>query len=488
MQIADFGFRQPAGGLRPKVALGSDSMHIHFYGAARTTTGSMHLLEVNGSKVLLDCGLFQGKRKEAFERHRHLPFDADSADVCVLSHAHIDHSGNLPSLVKNGFRGKIFATPATRDLCEIMLRDSAHIQEKDVEYVNRKRLRQHKNPFEPLYTQEDVPETLARFQPVPYETPTEVAPGVRVTFHDAGHILGSAITVLEISENGNTKRLLFTGDLGRKDMPILKDPVIVQDIEFLITESTYGNRLHPSHEDVKQSLLELCRKVTERRSRLIIPAFSVGRTQQLLYFLHELWSDENLPEIPIYVDSPLSTKATQVYDEHPECYDKEMRELILDNEDPFSLRRVRYTADVKESKKLNSIPGPVIIISASGMCEAGRILHHLKNNIGDERNIVLIVGYQAEHTLGRRLVHHETPIRIFGDEYELKAEVHSIQALSAHADRNELLAYFDRMGPAVERAFVVHGDLDQAQPLADALTGLGAKDVVIPEQGQTEEV
>lgn len=463
-------------------------MRIHFHGAARTTTGSMHLLEVNGTRVLLDCGLLQGKRKESFERNRNLPFDPESVDACVLSHAHIDHSGNLPSLVKKGFRGKIFTTPATRDLCEIMLMDSAYIQEKDVEYVNRKRLKQGKNPFEPLYVKEDAQRALEQFHPVPYETTTEVTPGLRVTWHDAGHILGAALVVLDVSENGNTKRLLFTGDLGRNDMPILRDPVVARDVEFLITESTYGNRVHPPHEDVKRSLLELCRNVIERKSRLIIPAFSVGRTQQVLYFLHELWRDGSLPEMPVFVDSPLSTKATKVYDDHPECYDQEMRELVLDREDPFSPRHVKYTADVEESKALNATHGPVIIISASGMCEAGRILHHLKRSIEDEDNIILIVGYQAEHTLGRRLVHHETPIRIFGEEYKLNAEVHSIQALSAHADRNELLDYFKEMGPAVEQAFVVHGDLDQSEPFAQALTDLGAKHTLIPERGQTVEI
>ncbi len=458
-------------------------MHINFFGAARTTTGSMHLLEVNGKRVLLDCGLYQGKRKEAFEKNRNLPFDPATVDVCLLSHAHIDHSGNLPSLVKRGFRGPIFATPATRDLCEIMLRDSAYLQERDVAYVNKRRKRQRKVLFEPLYGEEDVRQTLEQFQVLPYETPTKVTSGMKVTLRDAGHILGSALTVMDISENGSSKRMFFTGDLGRKSMPFLRDPAVVQDVEYLITECTYGNRLHPSEDDVKQHLLQLCKKVVERRSKLIIPAFSVGRTQQIVYFLHELSVEGRLPEIPIYVDSPLSTRATRIHAEHSECFDKEMLALFKQNDSPFTSKHVKYITKTEESRELNEKEGPVIIISASGMCEGGRILHHLKFSIRDKRNIILIVGYQAEHTLGRRLVKKEGPFRILGDRYALKAEVHSIQALSAHADRNELLEYFAGMGPGVKKAFVVHGDLDQAEPLAEKLAELGAKDVVIPEPG-----
>jgi len=464
-------------------------VRINFLGAARTTTGSMHLLEVGGKRVLLDCGLFQGRRKEAFEKNRNLPFDAESVDVCVLSHAHIDHSGNLPSLVKRGFRGPIICTPPTRDLCEIMLLDSAYLQGRDVHFVNKRRIRQGKNPFEPLYLPQDVTRTLRQFRPVACETPTEVVPGVQMTFYEAGHILGSAVTTLDIRENGLSGRLVFTGDLGRRDMPILKDPRVVHEADWLITESTYGNRLHPSGQDVKASLLELCRRVISRRSRLIIPAFSVGRTQQLLYLLHELWSEDRLEEIPVFVDSPLSTRATRIYDSHPECYDRETLALIRRDEDPFSLGRVRYVADVKESKSLNDMAGPIIIISASGMCEGGRILHHLRRSIENESDIVLIVGYQAQHTLGRRLVHRTSPIRIFGEEHELRCEVHSIQALSAHADRNELLDYFRGMRAArLRRAFVVHGDVDQSLPLAEALQRMGAGQVVVPEMGQVEEV
>jgi len=463
-------------------------MHIQFLGAVRTTTGSMHLVQVNGKRLLLDCGLYQGKRKEAFERNRNLPVDAKSIDAVVLSHAHIDHSGNLPTLVKKGFAGPIYATPATVDLCEIMLKDSAYLQLRDVEYVNRKRARQGKSPFESLYEQEDVDAALRQFKSIPYDTTAEVIPGVKLTFRDAGHILGSATVTLDISENGTTRRLFFTGDLGRKKMPILRNPVVVDNVDYLITESTYGNRLHPPDEDVKQELQQLCNEVAKRKVRMVIPAFSVGRTQQVLYYMHELWRAGRLPDIPVYVDSPLSTKATKIYEDHPECYDSEMRKLFPNDSDPFTFGSVKFTADVEESKQLNHLTGPVIIISASGMCEGGRVLHHLKHTIPHRGHIVLIVGFQAEHTLGRRLIEHAEPIRIYGEEFPLNAEVYSIQALSAHADRNEMIEYFKEMGPQVERAFVVHGDLDQNEPLAQALTELGARNVLIPTVGQIAEM
>ncbi len=456
-------------------------MRIAIHGAARNTTGSMHLIEANGHRVLLDCGLHQGHRKEAFERNRNLPFDATDLDACILSHAHIDHSGNIPSLIKNGYTEKIYATPATQDLCDIMLMDSAYLQVKDVKHVNKKRRKQNKTPFEPLYTQDDAAESLDYFVPVPYENPVEVAPGIRINFHDAGHILGAAITVVEVTEDNDTTRLIYTGDLGRRKQPILRDPVIVRDVDMLITESTYGDRHHPATEDVKETLERVCSRTVEQASRLIVPAFSVGRTQQLLYFLHELWEEGRLCDIPIYVDSPLSTKATHVYEDHPECYDMDMMGHIMDDKNPFTMRHITYTADAEESKKLNQMDGPVIIISASGMCEGGRILHHLKYSVEDEHNTVLIVGYQAENTLGRRIVNEVDSIKIYGEKYALNAKVVSIQALSAHADRDEMLEYFREMGPQVERAFVVHGEPEQQKPFAKSLREQGAKKVHIPE-------
>ncbi len=459
-------------------------MKLQFFGAVQNTTGSMHLLSVNGSRVLLECGLFQGHRKQAFEKNRHIPFDTSSVDACVLSHAHIDHSGNLPSLVKSGYDGPIFATPATRDLCEIMLADSAYLQEQDVRYVNKKRRRQGKTPFEPLYTAEDVPPTLRAFRPVPYEESREVAPGVRLTFHDAGHILGSAFVQLDISEHGRTRRLLFTGDMGRAEMPILKDPVPVQDVDLLITESTYGNRLHPPTQDVKSVLADVCRRILRDEGRLIIPAFSVGRTQQIVYFLNELHAEGHLDHLSLYVDSPLSRKATGVYEAHPQCYDAETRRLLEEGNPPFRFPTLTYTSHVNESKELNHRTGPLAIISASGMCEGGRILHHLKHTVEEPKNIILIVGYQAENTLGRRIVERRDQVRIFGDMYDLEAQVEVINALSAHADRREMLDYFRAMGPEVECAFVVHGEAEAADAMADSLDELGTRKVVRPAEGQ----
>ena len=463
-------------------------MRLQCFGAARTTTGSMHLLEINGSRILLDCGLFQGRRKEAFERNRNFPVDLDSIDVCVLSHAHIDHSGNLPTLVKKGYKGRIVTTPPTRDLIEIMLADSGHIQEQDVKYVNRKRERQGKALFEPLYTPEDVPPVLAAADTLPYGESREIVPGVVLTFRDAGHILGSAFSQLDVTENGRTRRLFFTGDIGRNNLPILKDPEVLHDVDILLTESTYGNRTHPTREDVKAKLAELIGFICQNRSRLVVPSFSVGRTQQILYFLNELSNEGAIDCLPVYVDSPLSTKATEVHRAHPECYDKETRTLLEAGDDPFWFPNLAFVANVEESKKINHTEGPLLIISASGMCEGGRILHHLKNTVEDERNAILIVGYQAEYTLGRRLVDGVSPIRIFGEEFELRAQVHQIQALSAHADRDEMRDYFTRMGPAVEHAFIVHGELEANQAMAAMLDDMGARKTTIPERGEIYEV
>jgi len=463
-------------------------MNITFHGAARTTTGSMHLVEVNGSRILLDCGLFQGKRKDAFERNRNLPFDVAGIDAAVLSHAHIDHSGNMPTLVKRGFRGKILATPATVDLCDIMLRDSAYLQTRDVEYVNKKRARQGKHLFEPLYVPADIDETMDRFKPVPYGSTAEAAPGVAVTFYDAGHLLGSALVALDVKSNGESKRLLFTGDLGQAGMPILRDPVVVDGARTLITESTYGNRSHPPKADVQGRLKGFIDDIQRQRAKLIIPSFSVGRTQQLVYFLNEIYDEGRIGGVPVFVDSPLSCRATAVYEKHPECYDLEAVRALMEGDKPFQFRGLTYVTETEESKELNRLRGPAIIISASGMCEGGRILHHLKNNIPDPRNIVLFVGYQAQNTLGRRIVEGAESIKIFGEEYDVNARVHTINALSAHADREGLLDHFESVRSSLGKVFVVHGEDEKCEALGAALQERRAPDVVIPSPGETHPI
>lgn len=464
-------------------------MNIAFLGAARSVTGSMHLLAVNGTRILLECGLFQGRRQEAFDRNRNLPFAAATVDAMVLSHAHIDHSGNIPNLVRAGYRGHIHTTFATRDLCSIMLRDSAHIMEADAEYLNRKRERAHEPPIEPIYNAQDATRSLASFTSVDYERPVTIATGVQLTFYDAGHILGSAVCALDIIENGHSFRLLFTGDLGRAGLPILRDPQVVADVDILVTESTYGSRTHPS---IQQAESELRRAVNDSRARggkIIIPAFSVGRTQEIVYALHRLRNANAIPHLPIYVDSPLAVNATDVFRLHPEYYDAETYDFVRKHEDPFGFGELHYIRKVEDSKALNDQDTPMIIISASGMCESGRILHHLKHNISSERNTILFVGFQAEHTLGRRIMDGEPEVSILGERYPVKAHVERIEGYSAHADRDELLAYIKALGVSrLQRVFVVHGETESSMALAASLRELGAPNVTVPSPGEVCDV
>jgi metallo-beta-lactamase family protein len=465
-------------------------MDITFYGAARTVTGSQHMLNINGHKLLLDCGLYQGKRKEAFERNRNLPFPPDEVDAVILSHAHIDHSGNIPTLVKHGYTGEIVATFATRDLCAAMLRDSGYIQERDVEYVNKKRRSQGKKPFEPLYTQEDAVNSLQYFTSINYGRSYAVLPGVRVTFYDAGHMLGSAIVQLDVTDEatGNHKRIVFSGDLGRPDTPILRDPTPVEAADVLLIESTYGSRLHETLPDAKEKLFQVVSATAERGGVVVIPSFAVGRTQTLVYMLHQLIVDGRLPALPVYVDSPLAINATHVFQLHPEAYDEETRAFMREDhiQDPFGFDSLRYTRTVEQSKELNAKDGPMIIISASGMAEAGRIQHHLANNVEDPRNTVLIVGWQAPYTLGRRIVEHEPIIKVCGEEFHLRAQVEVINGFSAHADRNELLDWGSHFTEQPLQTFVVHGEVEASLALKDALEAqLGFERVTVPELGQS---
>jgi metallo-beta-lactamase family protein len=449
----------------------------------------MHVLTVRGKKILLDCGLYQGKRDEAFQRNRELPFDASSIDAMVLSHAHIDHSGNIPQLVKLGFGGTIFCTHATRDLCAIMLQDSGHIQEKDAEYVNKKRSRNGQKPVEPLYTARDALKAMNQFLSVGYNRKLQIADGVSATFFDAGHILGSAITALDIDDNGKPLRLIFSGDLGRPGMPILRDPEILQEADILFTESTYGGRFHDDFTTLNEKLAQVVNNTVRRGGKIIVPAFSVGRTQEIVYALHQLTLAGEIPEIPVFVDSPLSLNATAVFRAHPECYDEETAEMLERTDDVFGFRTLQYIQNVEESKKLNDLRKPCIIISASGMCEAGRILHHLRNNISDDRNTILIVGFMAENTLGRRLVNQEPTVKIFGEEFELKAHITKLNAFSAHADHDELIQWISRFDRnRLRHLYILHGEMSGAEALAQGLASLGLNEVVIPERGQSVEV
>lgn len=457
---------------------------ITFLGAARSTTGSMHLVETETKRFLLDCGLFQGKRKEAFEKNRNFLFEPSSIDTVILSHAHMDHAGNLPTLVKAGFKGKILATPPTIELCDIMLRDSAHLQMKDVEHVNKRRAKQGKTLFEPLYKPEVVDEVMGQFVAVEYEKVTDIGDGITLLFHDAGHLLGSATVELNLKNDRNTTRLLFTGDLGRNGTPILRNPTIVTGIDILITEATYGNRIHPPKADVIGRLKSFIEDIIMQKAKLIIPSFSVGRTQELLYYFHELYSAGRIPTVPVFVDSPLANAATSIYEHHPDYYNEDTISMLMKNDSPFHFRTVNYIETVEHSKELNNIKGPAVIISASGMCEGGRILHHLANNISDPLNIILFVGYQAENTLGRRLVEHADIVKIFGEPYPVRARVHTINALSAHADKNELLEFIMACDKQIKQIFIVHGEITEAEPFGALLRENGFSNVTVPAEGE----
>ncbi|MBX3081537.1 MAG: MBL fold metallo-hydrolase [Anaerolineae bacterium] len=466
-------------------------MKITFHGAARTVTGSQHLIEVNEHQILLDCGLYQGKRQDTFDRNRKLPFETNRVDVMVLSHAHIDHSGNIPNLVKSGFDGDIYATYATRDLCGAMLLDSAHIQENDVEFVNKKRARKGEPPVEPIYTQEDAVRALNNFHSVAYNRAIKIMPGVTLTYLDAGHMLGSAIVMLNIEDREANRdvTLVFSGDLGQPGLPILRDPTQIDKADVLIMESTYGDRLHESFVDSEKDLQRIVVETYKRGGKLIIPAFAVGRTQEIVYSLHKLSLARKIPFLPIYVDSPLAVNVTDVFSNHPECYDQETRDFISGagaDRDPFGFKGLQYTRSVEESKELNFLREPAVIISASGMAEAGRIQHHLVNNIEDPKNTILIAGYQAENTLGRKIEEKEPSVRIFGEMFQLRAHVEKITGFSAHADRKALLDWAAAFKKKPVRTFLVHGEEKPLNALADGLrkeTGFDRVD--IPDLHQT---
>lgn len=463
-------------------------MKLSFYGAAREVTGSSHVIETDGRRVLLDCGMHQGHRAEAAERNAHLPFDPGAIQATLLSHAHIDHSGDLPVLVKSGFEGEINCTPATRDLINLMLRDSAHIQEQDAEYLNQKTARRNLPPIEPLYTTADVEHALKHAVGRAYERWFDLVPGVRVMFLEAGHILGSAISILELTDRGRTIRIGFTGDLGRQHTLILRDPEVAHQLDYLIMESTYGDREHEPVQKSQDELAAIVAETARQGGKVIIPAFAVERTQEVLYTLHLKAAAGAIPRVPAFVDSPLAINATDVYRMHPENLRDDLKQDIYAHEDPFGFGQLRYTRTVEESKAINTVQGPAIIIAANGMAEAGRILHHLKHNIEDERNSIVFVGYQAENTLGRRLVDGARQVKIFGDEYHVRAHVHLVNGFSAHADRSELLEWVARAKERLKGVFLVHGEEQAALSFAEALRSLGGFTVTVPEPNQTIEV
>ena len=460
-------------------------MKVTFYGAAKTVTGSQHLLEVAGKRILLDCGLSQGRRNDSERLNREYGYEPASLDAVILSHAHIDHSGKLPGLVKNGFKGMIFSTGATRDLAAIMLPDSAYIQQSDAKYLNKRRAKKDLPPIEPLYDLEDALSAIEKFVSIPYGLSFPIFPGVTLRFLEAGHILGSAQVELTLEENGKKRTLLFTGDLGRFDRPILRDPDLSSRPDFLITESTYGGRNHEKQEKSLLDLEKVIKRTARRGGKIIIPAFSVGRTQEVLYFLNLLFVAGRLPDIPVYVDSPLSFNATEVFKLHPEVYDAELRDLLYAGRSPFQFRNLHFVQNVGESKAINGMKEPVIIISASGMCENGRIRHHLKNNITDPRATIVLVGFMAEHTLGRKIGQRREIVNIFGEPYALKAEVVEIDGFSAHADSDALMRYFRAIGENVKQVAIVHGEEKSAEALAALINSNSQAEVVIPSPGES---
>jgi metallo-beta-lactamase family protein len=465
-------------------------MQINFDGAAQTVTGSQYLLNINSHRLLLECGFFQGRRQESYERNSNFPFEPCRVDTVILSHAHIDHSGNLPNLIKQGYQGSIYATSATADLANIMLMDSGHIQEDDAEFVNKKNLKRGDPPILPLYTQEQAAQVKKYFQVVDYDQPFEPVPGVRARLLDAGHILGSAAVVMDIEEKGRKLRLWFSGDIGRRKLPLIRDPIMPDWADYMMMECTYGDKPHRDPELAYEELRQVVWRTLERRGKVIIPAFAVGRTQEIVYALHQMIESRLLPSVPVYVDSPLAVNATDIFKMHPECFDKETKAFIKADKyhNALGFDRLTYTRSVDESKALNDRKDPMIIIAASGMAETGRILHHLRNNIGNPKNTILIVSWQAPYTLGRRLADREKRVRIYGEEFEVKAEVATIGGLSAHAGQDFLAEYAMQVKGRVKQVFLIHGESTPAEALSEKLVEAGMEKPFYPERGESIEV
>jgi metallo-beta-lactamase family protein len=464
-------------------------MKLTFHGAAREVTGSMHLVEVDGALVALDCGLFQGRRLETESKNRTFPVEPARIHAVVLSHAHVDHCGRLPLLVKRGFTGPIYSTPATRDLSALLMADSAHIQQEDIHYVNRKRAKNGLPPVAALYDEGDAASAMRLFHCVPYGESFAPAPRLTALFRDAGHMLGSAsIELTYQSGGGAATSVVFTGDVGRSGTPMLHDPAPLPPCDYLITESTYGARRHPPTEDLAARLALVVNETISRGGKVIVPAFSIGRTQVILHVLHQLRTEGRIPDVPVFVDSPLAVNATEVFRLHPELFDEESRELTRRSGDAWGTDSCTYVREAEESKKLNTIKLPCVIISASGMCENGRVVHHLKHAIESPKNTVLIVGFQAAHTLGRRIVEKQPHVTIFGEKLKLRAEVVALNGFSAHADRDELQKLLKPLAERCKKAFLVHGEPDQMEVMAATMRADGFREVLIPGPGESFEI
>ncbi len=466
-------------------------MRIFFYGAARTVTGSQYLLEINGRRLLLECGLYQGRRLESFARNRTLPFDPKTVEATILSHAHVDHCGNLPNLVKNGFPGPIHATAATVGLSKLVLADSAHIQETDAAYVNKHHRKAGEPPAEPLYTTADAEAVNPRMISHPYDAPFDALPGARVTFFEAGHILGSAGVQLDIVENGKPLRLVFSGDIGRKGMPILRDPALPARADILMMECTYGDKIHRDPQKAENELRDTVQRTCRRGGKVIVPSFAIGRTQELVYSLGRMIEQGEIPPIPIVVDSPLAVSISDLYEKYPECFDQEATDRIRreGRERALGYQYVTFTRSVEESKALNNQPGPMVILSASGMAESGRIRHHILNNIGDPQSTILIVSWQAPDTLGRQLADQAKVVKIFGEPVTRLAEVVTIGGFSAHAGQDFLYEYAKSAAGTSRALILIHGEPKSALPFEEKLKSDGlSTPVFYPELGTSMEI
>ncbi|MBI3866246.1 MAG: MBL fold metallo-hydrolase [Planctomycetia bacterium] len=464
-------------------------MKITFCGAAGEVTGSQHLIECGKLKVLLDCGLFQGHRAESRRKNEtffHRPSDLDAV---ILSHAHIDHCGNLPGLYREGYRGPVICTDATADVADVMLQDSIHIQVEDARHLEKKRTTNQPR-IEPLYTEKDVRGIIRQLEPQSYGQWISLFADLRIRFRDAGHILGSAITELEFQEKGETRRLVFTGDLGRRGLPLLRDPEIVPGCDILISESTYGNRVHEPPANLKAELLRIVQHAVATGGKVVIPAFSLGRTQQIVFFLNQMQLAGELPAVPVFVDSPLSNRLTSIFRRYTELFDEEVQSSLHTDADPFSFHGLTYIASQEESMKLNYRKGACVIIAASGMCESGRVLHHLKHSVEDPNNMIVIIGFQAEHTLGRRIVDRQPYLKIYDRQYTLRAKVEILNGLSGHADVNDFKWWYEGLASqtGVGQAFLVHGEPAASQALAGVLKDYCDEEPVLPKLHETFEV